>query len=80
MRFGRLFVYYNPRPTAIKFLPITFNPQYLEKGEKELNEHVSDGWVIIQTFQTEFGVVYHLARGKSSQKGLGSSSKPKELD
>ena len=45
------------RLTKIKIVPIEFTYQKYEKGEKQVNQALQDGYHYIDDFKTESGVV-----------------------
>ena len=53
--------------TAMKFVGVVFDPEKYKAGEEEINEALSDGFQIIQDFQTGGGIVFAL--GKWENKG-----------
>ena len=53
--------------TAMKFVGVVFDPEKYKAGEAEINEALSDGFQIIQDFQTGGGIVFAL--GKWENKG-----------
>ena len=52
--------------TAMKFVGVVFNPEKYKAGEEEINEALSDGFEVIQDFQTGGGIV--MALGKWERK------------
>jgi len=53
--------------TAMKFVGVVFDPEKYKVGEEEINEALSDGFEVIQDFQTGGGIV--IALGKWENKG-----------
>ena len=53
--------------TAMKFVGVAFDPEKYKAGEAEINEALSDGFEVIQDFQTGGGIVISL--GKWENKG-----------
>ena len=53
--------------TKIKFVGVVFDPEKYKAGEEEINDALSDGFQIIQDFQTGGGIVFAL--GKWENKG-----------
>ena len=53
--------------TAMKFVGVVFDPEKYKAGEEEINEALSDGFEVIQDFQTGGGIVFAL--GKWENKG-----------
>ena len=53
--------------TAMKFVGVAFDPEKYKAGEEEINEALSDGFEVIQDFQTGGGIVFAL--GKWENKG-----------
>ena len=53
--------------TAMKFVGVAFDPEKYKAGEAEINEALSDGFEVIQDFQTGGGIV--IALGKWENKG-----------
>jgi len=53
--------------TAMKFVGVVFDPEKYKTGEAEINEALSDGFEVIQDFQTGGGIV--IALGKWENKG-----------
>ena len=53
--------------TAMKFVGVAFDPEKYKAGEAEINEALSDGFEVIQDFQTGGGIVFAL--GKWENKG-----------
>ena len=53
--------------TAMKFVGVVFDPEKYKAGEAEINEALSDGFEVIQDFQTGGGIVFAL--GKWENKG-----------
>ena len=53
--------------TAMKFVGVVFDPEKYKVGEEEINEALSDGFEVIQDFQTGGGIVFAL--GKWENKG-----------
>ena len=53
--------------TAMKFVGVVFDPEKYKAGEEEINVALSDGFQIIQDFQTGGGIVFAL--GKWENKG-----------
>ena len=53
--------------TAMKFVGVVFAPEKYKAGEEEINEALSDGFEVIQDFQTGGGIVFAL--GKWENKG-----------
>ncbi len=58
--------------TAMKFVGVAFDPEKYKAGEAEINEALSDGFEVIQDFQTGGGIVIALGkwenRGKTVEK------------
>ena len=53
----------NPRKlTKIKFVGVVFDPEKYRAGEEAINEALSDGFEVIQDFQTGGGIVMALAK------------------
>ena len=52
---------------AMKFVGVAFDPEKYKAGEAEINEALSDGFEVIQDFQTGGGIV--IALGKWENKG-----------
>ena len=48
--------------TAMKFVGVVFDPEKYKAGEEEINEALSDGFEVIQDFQTGGGIVMALAK------------------
>jgi len=53
--------------TAMKFVGVAFDPEKYKAGEAEINNALSDGFEVIQDFQTGGGIVFAL--GKWENKG-----------
>ena len=53
--------------TAMMFVGVVFDPEKYKAGEEEINEALSDGFEVIQDFQTGGGIVFAL--GKWENKG-----------
>ena len=53
--------------TAMKFVGVVFDPEKYKAGEEEITEALSDGFEVIQDFQTGGGIVFAL--GKWENKG-----------
>ena len=53
--------------TAMKFVGVVFDPEKYKAGEEKINEALSDGFEVIQDFQTGGGIV--IALGKWENKG-----------
>ena len=53
--------------TAMKFVGVVFDPEKYKAGEEEINGALSDGFEVIQDFQTGGGIV--IALGKWENKG-----------
>ena len=53
--------------TKMKFVGVIFDPEKYKAGEEEINEALSDGFEVIQDFQTGGGIVFAL--GKWENKG-----------
>ena len=60
--------------TAMKFVGVVFDPEKYKAGEEEINEALSDGFQIIQDFQTGGGIVFALGKwenkGKTVEKAM----------
>ena len=48
--------------TAMKFVGVVFDPEKYKVGEEEINEALSDGFEVIQDFQTGGGIVFALGK------------------
>ena len=48
--------------TAMKFVGVVFDPEKYKAGEEEINEALSDGFEVIQDFQTGGGIVMALGK------------------
>ena len=48
--------------TAMKFVGVVFDPEKYKAGEGEINEALSDGFQVIQDFQTGGGIVFALGK------------------
>ena len=48
--------------TAMKFVGVVFDPEKYKAGEEEINEALSDGFEVIQDFQTGGGIVFALGK------------------
>ena len=53
--------------TTMKFVGVVFDPEKYKAGEEEINEALSDGFEVLQDFQTSGGIV--IALGKWENKG-----------
>jgi len=53
--------------TKMKFVGVVFDPEKYKAGEEKINEALSDGFEVIQDFQTGGGIVFAL--GKWENKG-----------
>jgi len=53
--------------TAMKFVGVAFDPVKYKAGETEINNALSDGFEVIQDYQTGGGIVFAL--GKWENKG-----------
>ena len=54
--------------TAMKFVGVVFDPEKYKIGEEEINEALSDGFQIIQDFQTGGGIVFALGKWENKSK------------
>ena len=54
--------------TAMKFVGVVFDPEKYKAGEEEINEALSDGFEVIQDFQTGGGIVIALAKWENKGK------------
>ena len=54
--------------TAMKFVGVAFDPEKYKAGEAEINEALSDGFEVIQDFQTGGGIVIALAKWENKGK------------
>ena len=52
----------------MKFVGVAFDPEKYKAGEAEINEALSDGFQIIQDFQTGGGIVFALGKWKNKGK------------
>ena len=48
--------------TKMKFIGVVFDPEKYKAGEEEINEALSDGFEVIQDFQTGGGIVMALGK------------------
>ena len=48
--------------TKMKFVGVIFDPEKYKAGEAEINEALSDGFEVIQDFQTGGGIVMALGK------------------
>ena len=53
--------------TKMKFVGVIFDPEKYKAGEAEINDALSNGFQVIQDFQTGGGIVFAL--GKWENKG-----------
>ena len=54
--------------TAMKFVGVVFDPEKYKAGEEEINEALSDGFEVIQDFQTGGGIVIALGKWENKSK------------
>ena len=54
--------------TAMKFVGVAFDPEKYKAGEEEINEALSDGFEVIQDFQTGGGIVIALGKWENKSK------------
>ena len=54
--------------TAMKFVGVVFDPEKYKTGEAEINEALSDGFEVIQDFQTGGGIVIALGKWENKSK------------
>ena len=54
--------------TAMKFVGVVFDPEKYKAGEEEINEALSDGFEVIQDFQTGGGIVFALGKWENKSK------------
>ena len=54
--------------TAMKFVGVAFDPEKYKAGEEEINEALSDGFEVIQDFQTGGGIVFALGKWENKSK------------
>ena len=54
--------------TAMKFVGVAFDPEKYKAGEAEINEALSDGFEVIQDFQTGGGIVFALGKWENKCK------------
>ena len=54
--------------TAMKFVGVAFDPEKYKAGEAEINEALSDGFEVIQDFQTGGGIVIALGKWENKSK------------
>ena len=54
--------------TAMKFVGVAFDPEKYKAGEAEINEALSDGFEVIQDFQTGGGIVIALGKWENKDK------------
>ena len=54
--------------TAMKFVGVVFDPEKYKAGEEEINEALSDGFEVIQDFQTGGGIVMTLGKWEKEGK------------
>jgi len=54
--------------TAMKFVGVVFDPEKYKAGEEEINEALSDGFEVIQDFQTGSGIVFALGKWENKSK------------
>ena len=54
--------------TAMKFVGVAFDPEKYKAGEAEINEALSDGFEVIQDFQTGGGIVFALGKWENKSK------------
>ena len=54
--------------TRMKFVGVPFDPQKYKAGEEEINEALSDGFEVIQDFQTGGGIVIALGKWEKKDK------------
>ena len=58
-----------PRKLAVmKFVGVAFDPEKYKAGEEEINEALSDGFEVIQDFQTGGGIVFALGKWENKCK------------
>ena len=53
---------------AMKFVGVVFDPEKYKSGEEEINEALSDGFEVIQDFQTGGGIVFALGKWENKCK------------
>ena len=54
--------------TAMKFVGVVFDPEKYKAGEEKINEALSDGFEVIQDFQTGGGIVFALGKWENKCK------------
>ena len=54
--------------TAMKFVGVAFDPEKYKAGEAEINDALSDGFEVIQDFQTGGGIVIALGKWEKKDK------------
>jgi hypothetical protein len=54
--------------TAMKFVGVIFDPEKFKSGEAEINDALSDGFEVIQDFQTGGGIVFALGKWENKCK------------
>ena len=54
--------------TAMKFVGVAFDPEKYKAGEEEINEALSDGFEVVQDFQTGGGIVFALGKWENKCK------------
>ena len=54
--------------TAMKFVGVVFDPEKYKAGEAEINDALSDGFEVIQDFQTGGGIVIALGKWENKSK------------
>ena len=54
--------------TAMKFVGVAFDPVKYKAGETEINNALSDGFEVIQDFQTGGGIVMALGKWEKEDK------------
>ena len=54
--------------TAMKFVGVVFDPEKYKAGEEEINEALSDGFEVIQDFQTGGGIVIALGKWENKER------------
>jgi len=54
--------------TKMKFVGVVFDPEKYKAGEAEINDALSDGFEVIQDFQTGGGIVIALGKWENKCK------------
>lgn len=75
MRIGKLEIKWGSRRQQSIFLDVKFNN--IQADQEQLNSKLNDDFIILGSYQTEIGIVFHLWKEANFKTNIGSLSSEK---